>query len=541
MPVLRVRNFDGLVPRTDAYELADNQAQVSLNTKLYSRELRPWRGPAVVGSPFHDGTIYKLYNYSGGHTWLNWEADVDVALSPQADTGDIRFYYTGDGAPKKSNYVMAQGADPPETYQEMGVPAPVAPPTLTLTTDGTGTEQTRAYVYTFVNTFGSIQEESAPSPPETITVKPNGSTVTLSLFDDQPSGAYSFTHIRIYRSVTGASTSSYQFVAEIPISTPTYADSLTVAELGGVIETIGWRPPPSDLKGILNVGSGTGVLAGFTGNTVCFSQPFFPHAWPIAYQLTVPYRIVGLGAIGSAVVVMTDGYPYIVNGGTPGSMYVERVPILEPCVAKRSIVPMGDGLIYASPNGLVNIGAGARGNTTIPLFHREEWQALSPQYIQAGALANKYVAVFTDGPKINRALVFDPSDTPSLCEVAVAGRAVHVDTRDAKVYYVNELGTAINELDGNAAIPLPYTWRSKRWRFPQAIPWSALKVEGDHGEGTLVVNIYGDGVLVQSVSPTSNEPVRLVSFKPLDFYFELIGTRGVRSVTFATSVAELRQ
>lgn len=540
MPRVLVNQFDGVVPRTEAHELADNQAQVAQNTKLYAGELRAWRGstqditaPAAIANV---KTVYKLYDYANNSQWLQWTSDVDVALSPIVDNGDIRFYYTGDTAPRKSNYAMAAGAQ----FQDMGVPAPIAAPTLAYTTPGTGSNQTRAYIYTFVNAFGVVEEESAPSPPTQITIAGLGSTVTVSLFDTPPAGNHNWTKIRIYRSVTGNSTASFQFVAEIPVGTASYADSLTVAQLGAALDTVGWRPPPADMQGIVNLGSGTGVLAGFSGNTVCFSEPFFPHAWPLAYQLTVPYKIVGLGVIGSSLVVMTDRYPFIISGGAPGAMLSERVPILEPCVSKKSIISNEAGVIYASPNGLINLGSDTRGNVTEALFHREEWQALQPANLIGAVIGRRYVGAFNTGPMAGQAIVLDPSDKPAMCQVSMSGpKAVHVDSKSANVWFVNATGAGFFQLDIDQVNLLTYTWRSKRWYLPVETSWSVAKVRATYTTGAASIAIYADGALVGTINPASDAPIRLPAFRCREFFFEVTGTRSIQSIQFATSVREL--
>lgn len=543
MPRLVVENFDGIIPRTEPHQLGDNQAQVAQNAKLYASDLRPWRGTAqdiLVTARTNALTIYKLYNYAGASTWLQFLNDVDVALSPTVDTGDVRFYYTGDGSPRKSNYALAQGTNPPHAYYEMGVPAPVAAPTLTLTVAGSGSNQTRAYVYTFVHAFGTLEEESAPSPPTTITANVIGSTVHLSLFDTPPAGNYNWTKIRIYRSVTGNSTASYQFVAEIPLATTTYDDTLTVAQLGEALSTLGWRPPPTDLTGIVNLGSASGVLAGFSGNTVCFSEPFFPHAWPLAYQIALPYKIVGVGAVGSSLVVATDRYPYIISGGVPGQMQVERVQLLEPCVSKKSIASYADGVVYASPNGLVTIGASARDVSTRALFHREEWQALVPSGIIGAIYDTRYIATFTTGPQAGTAYVLDPTDTPALSQVdMLTAKAVHVDSKTGSVWLINTAYTGIFQLDIDQVNLLTYTWRSKKWNMPIATSWSVCKVRGDYTTGAANIALYVDGALVTTITPTDDQPIRLPPFTAREFFFEVVGTRRIQQIQFATSVREL--
>jgi hypothetical protein len=193
VPSLKISNFDGVVPRMSATMLAENQAQVADNVKLYSRELRYWKGPTLDYTPSTlsgTKTIYKHYvdpTASPAYYWLTWSEFVDVGLSPTTDTSDYRLYYTGDGAPKKTNaaLIVAGSGDYPQTWLEMGVPAPLTAPGLTRVGGGAVVE-TRAYVYTYISTFGALTEESAPSPPATVGWG-TGNSITVDTFAAVPS------------------------------------------------------------------------------------------------------------------------------------------------------------------------------------------------------------------------------------------------------------------------------------------------------------------------------------------------------------------
>lgn len=536
MPTLRVDSFDGLVPRTSATMLSDNQAQVADNVKLYARELRAWRGPELAYTPSVTPlTIYRLYNFVGDSMWLTWPSLVNVATSPINDNGEARVYFTGDGVPKKTTYALAMGSNPPATSLALGLPEPIVPPSITLTTDGTGTAQTRAYVWTYISQFGTLYEESAPSPADTVTVKPTGATVTVT-FGSLPTGTTGVTARRLYRSVTGTSSTSYQFVAEVPIATPSFADTLSAAFLGGVLETIGWRPPPEDMQGMTNLASGTGVLAGFYNNVVCFSEPFYPHAWPVAYQLTVPFKIVAIAPFGSSLVVMTDRFPYIISGGSPGSMSMEQVPIIEPCVSATSVVVGDSGVMYASPNGLVAIGYNSRNVTTKDLYTRDEWEAIGPENLVGCMLNGRYIGSLSGSD----ALVLDAENVPALSMLALDATAFHVDSHSAEVFFVGADGK-IYELDALAADLLTYTWRSKRWQVPRGLALSSMRVDADYTTGSLTVKVYGAGSLLATLTPSSLSPFKIPPMRVRELELELTGTRIVRSIAISTTVAELQE
>jgi len=595
MPTLKVLGFDGVVPRTSPTMLEDTQAQEANNVKLYSGELRYWQGGDLeqISPTTNPATIYKLYGSGTDFEWLTWDVPVNVTPGPLDDVSDYRVYYTGDGPPKKTNYALAtSGAGPyPTDWLHMGVPAPSAPPTVNVTGSGSGASQSRAYIYTYVSTFGALSEESAPSPPSSIvTVQATGNTVTINSFAAAPSTNYNITSIRIYRTVTGTTTDSYLFVAEIPIATTSYVDAVTAANLGEALPTLGWTAPPVDLQGLTTLPGGT--LVGFENNTVYFSEPFFAHAWPIAYALSIPYKIIGLGVFGATVVVATERYPYLIHGGIPGAMSMERVPIIEPCVSARSIVSTTGGVVYASPNGLVMIGPSERGLMSGHLWRHDEWQALTPALMVGAAWDDKYVGIF---PTLGQsAIILSSGDRPALSTLAIYATATYVDDKQAELYYADIADSGIYKLDALEGLPLTFEWKSKRFVLPQATTFSAMKLDAEYDqiedfnaylrelERTIIANnaaflnpmdarvndlvlnftqmngspymenlpqreslravqvlLYGDDELKATFNMTSWDPVRIPPFKCRALEFKIIGTIYTRSLTLATTVQEL--
>ena len=595
MPKIAIQGFDGLVPRMSATMLADSQAQTATNVKLYSRELRFWRGSTLQAATVVAScqSIYKFYASASNIYWLTWgNVGVSVLPAPVTDTTDYRLYYTGDGAPKKTNETLAStGSGPmPRAWRYMGVPAPVAAPTVA-PSGGAGTPESRAYVYTYISTFGAVSEESAPSPPSAIISAPLGATVTVNAFSAAPTTGYNITAIRIYRTVSGQQTDSYQFVAQIAIATTTYADSLTAAQLGAVITTIGWDTPSANLAGMIPLPSG--AFAAFDGNTVYFSEPFFPHAWPAKYALNIPAPIVGLAAFGTSIAVMTTRYPYIIHGVVPGSMSTERVPSLEPCVSARSIITAQFGVLYASPNGLMQIGSYQTAIQTNALFRRDEWQAITPDFINAVSYDNKYFAFYPITATNVSSFILSQDDVPALSKLEIRASAVHADGRQARLYYLNPVDNSIYQMDSDDLNPMTYTWKSKRFALPLGTTFSALKLDGDFGQVSLAtaynasiaaviaanqalfanplkgavdaaalnvydlngsilgnspptagarqaqVLIYGDGTLKATLLVSNWNPVRIPPFRSRDIEVQINGNISVRSVSLATSVTEL--
>lgn len=604
MPYIQLQNFSGIVPRTGPTQLDASQAQIAVNVRETSKELRSWKKEVFEYTPNYANvqTIYKLYNTSSGaYRWLEWTTDVDVVVGPVGDITESRIYYTGDGAPKKTNWALATtsgaGTKPfPNAYYNMGVLAPAAAPTL-VKSGGSGTVyEDRAYIYTNVSTFGSVQEESAPSPAGTVnTVEPNA-TVTVSGFSSVAVSGYNITSRRIYRSVTGTGSVVYAFVVEIPVATASYADTVLAVNLGGTLESLYYTEPPSTLQGI--VAMANGILAGFTGNQVWFCEPYLPHAWPANYMMTVNDEIVGLGVFDSSVVVLTKHQPFVITGTTPGGMSQAKLPMMQPCVSKKSITTDQYGILYASPNGLVSIGSGTQDVVTTALYTREEWQTLNPSTFVSKVYNNLYIGFYTAGG-VTQSIVIARGDVPPLFVLDYSASALYIDHSNASIYAVSTVDNLIYQLDADTNNNTFYEWMSKKFVMPNPVNFAAFKVIANYdyiSDGaaynalvasiiaanqalfasasgnlqsalnantlnslpvngsilttipgspattrTITIFVYGDGSLIYTTGVTNQEPIRLpATTKAYTYEIKISGNVPVRGFDMATSIGELR-
>jgi hypothetical protein len=486
MPTIKIDKFSGIVPRTGPTQLEGNQAQVARNVRLNSQELRSWKEKTKVYQPTTPNvrSIYKLYNnITGAYKWLEWPTDVDVIQGPVADLSESRIYYTGDGAPKKTNWTLATtngtGSAPyPNSYLNMGVPNPVGAPTLVASSTTAPTED-RAYVYTYVSTFGNVLEESGPSPAANVTVSVAGATVTVSGFSAAPTTNYNITHRRIYRTIVGANSVTFAFVAEIPIATTSYVDNKLVTELGETIQTLYYEPPPSDLAGLVSMANG--MVAGFRSNEVWFAEPYLPHAWPSQYMVTVDSEIVGLGVYDTSLVVLTKNRPYILTGTNPESMSQVKLPLNQPCVSKRSIASDQFGVLYASPNGLVSIGTGQQDVVTTPLYTRDDWQQINPITMLGTIWNNLYIGFTLTGDSVG-AIVLSRGDIPPLFTLEFQANAVYIDRSNSEFFAVSNVDNAIYQLDSDIINDTFYEWLSKRFILPNPMSFGALKIKADFSD-----------------------------------------------------------
>jgi hypothetical protein len=530
--MISITNFAGMMPRRNAALLPDNAAQNAQNCTLWHGDLRPLKSPLTVITPTAlGGAIRSIYRIGMSlpetQFWMAWTADVDVVRGMIANDTSERTYFTGDGVPKVTNLQMATqgGTSYPVNAYALGVPAPTVAPTC-LASDTTAPNETRAYIYTYVTAWG---EEGMPSPPTRVVVS-STAAVALSGMATAPTGNYNITSKRIYRSQqTAGGTAIYEFVAEIADAGITFNDTLTGTQLGEELTTLTYAMPPADLAGLVALPNG--IMAGFSGYDLYFCEPFLPYAWPEAYRLTADYPIVGLGVFGSSLLVCTKGSPYLVSGVHPDSMSMERIELDQACVAKRSIISIGGGVMYASPDGLVYVGAGGSRVVTQELYTREEWQALNPATIEAYFHDGKYIGMFSSGG----GFILNSLEDASLTFFDEAVTAGYADKINDALYLC--IGGVIKKF--NAGTDKSYTWRSKKFQVAQSPAPACVRVDADTYPVTL--KLYADGVLKHTETVANERVFRLPKgYRPREIEMELSGTARVRLLAVANKPMELK-
>lgn len=245
--------------------------------------------------------------------------------------------------------------------------------------------ETRGYLVTYVTNW---DEESAPTAPSDLVELDQNDSVTVTR--PAPHQGRNIVGWRLYRSSTTNTGAAWQLVVDesasyavkkngafayFDINQATHTDSAKQEELQETLQTATWAEPPENLKGL--VGLPNGIMAGFFDKTLCFSEPYQPYAWPIEYQHSLKYRIVGLGVFGQTVVVLTEGHPYYASGADSASMSVQELENPQSCVAKRTIVPVEGGVMFASPDGLCIASPSGVEVLTYAAFSKEDWAQLA--------------------------------------------------------------------------------------------------------------------------------------------------------------------
>lgn len=572
-----LHTFGGMTPAFDDRLIGPEVAALAQNAWLYSGKARGIVVPKSLHTCSLSGTgrVYRIpasygrASYPFGSTWLEFaDPDTNVIHAPVFNDTFDRYYWASTSlAPKYNTRARIDAASAPWL---LGIPAPAVAPTCAVV-GGTAAAVTRSYVYTWVSAYG---EEGAPSPPLVKTGAPDGSwnlTLTAAAAGDLGTNRNLAT-VRIYRTIVSATgVATFFFVAEQAIATTTYSDTATDATVAANDELLStsWTEPPSDLAGFVMMPNG--IIAAWRSNEVWFCEPYRPHAWPASYVLTIEFPVVGCGVVGQTLVVCTNSAPYTISGVTPSAMTESKLPAVEPCLSRGSIVSSPAGVYYASLNGLMLVSPGKVDNITKDTVSKDKWQTLTLGSPLRGAmLGSAYygfgvirTGVFDTGSFESTAfaqqdysgafsgVLLDPGNTQfgfSILTSTDPTVNVQNDPWSNELYIIR--GDVVLWLDqGDESVALaPFLWRSKIFQLPfrQNLGAACLYFEiptVDPGAGNYgVVRTYADGVLVHTHTITKSGLVyRLPSGFKADFWqFEIEASVEVLSLAVAGTVTELR-
>ncbi|MDE2096973.1 MAG: hypothetical protein KGL39_06990 [Patescibacteria group bacterium] len=602
MTGIRIQGFMGQVPRMSLRLLDPSQAQVSDDAYLFNREIRAWRGYTVVATPFNGVNTQAFYRYINSSVtyWLDWATLVRVARVPVTGDTKNRIFWTGDGAPKKAgNDIIAASGQPP--FWNMGVLNPTAAPTAAKASGpSSGTQRAVSYVITNVTAWG---EESGPSPAVVVTLF-DGDTITVTRGAQTPAAAYNIVAWNVYRTITGASgVATYYYVGQqATFATTTFSDAVTDANLvkqGGFpsVNQATFVEPPTDLDGLTMMPNG--MLAGFSPSLkqVCFSEPYFPHAWPTNYRRGLVDAPVACGAADNMLVVATTGKPQTFIGNDPSLMAGSTLAALQICTSARSLAESPFGVVWATPDGIFMMGLGATPQfISRNLYDKRAWQAHQPGGVFATIYDGRYYGF---APGEARVLVLDPQEPEQeLTHLTVSPSALFSDFNADGLYMA--LNGKIIKWDTDVFSYRQYDWRSKIFTEDRPTNKSAgrvlftvppfagvtyvdfptynaarnnvlannqgmfslsyagaafgarafgrnafgaddfIDVPPDIGTG-ITLKVYGDGVLRATVQIMDQNPVRLPSgYLAMQWELEVLGKVNVREIAVVNAMDEFR-
>ncbi len=439
--------------------------------------------------------------------------------------------------------------------------------------------RSRAYVFTYVTEHG---EEGPPSPASNIIdVLPEEATVRLTITQSAAAPALVgqpelIDTVRVYRTATGSQDTRFLFVGSLPMdggvsednpnlvwqtapvgTAPLTSfvgvidDSTDSVELGEELPSLTWCPPPSSPDGMALMDNGFFVI--WKGDTLYFSEPYMPHAWPEAYRRVLDEVIVSVATRGKMLVVGTHAQPRIGTGVDPSAVTINKAGIHAPLVHRKAMIDVGIGIAYPSTDGLVLI-AGTATYVTQALYDKKKWLEV---------IAGRDKAIYHD----NRYLMFGEGKDPLMLDINSGSIEASILTDqfnaaaidDDELLIIMKAGSVWNDVrtfnDVDVAITSG-TWRSGLIRMPKPITFGVAQLLADNYPVTLKLyrpnpttfdgtnfDISEAALTFDTYTVTGEEPFRLndIGFLNEHWVIQIEATSRVQELVVCSTMDELRQ
>lgn len=497
---MRLRVFNGEVPRLPADRLPEGYAALARNCDFAKGELRSLKGLGVEHLADPAARPVRGLFTDNGIRFFAWNKPTRAYLAPTIDDTVRRVYYqTHDAgvrvAQTDTMKTLANQPGPPTESWAVGVTAPAAP-SVVVSGTGTGDLETVALVLVAINIWG---EESAPSPPVTVE-RSRGQTIEISVTHAPTTGQVPLQGLLVYRTYPSTQSSDYYLLQETAFLPTTGNDFLiedtsVEPQSSVILESADWDLPPPDAGNLSYPGNGFFCVS--LGKDLIFSEPYRPHAWP--YRMTFPAGVVGVIEIEGGVLVTTQKGSYMVLGSSPEQMTQQFFPVKQAGVSDTAIAHVDGSAVYATNDGLADIFGGQPSiSTSQSLFLREDWRAryrasllnmrLAAHDGRVLALIDPTYPIAASGESFLLKLDEAEGALSRLAPGTTLYSAVRADSTDT--LYVGT-ATGFAEFEGGVG-GLSMTWQSATIRYAAAVAFAAGRIICT---GTIQVEVLAAGVV----------------------------------------------
>jgi hypothetical protein len=379
----------------------------------------------------------------------------------------------------------------------------------------------------------------------------------------------------------------------------TQGEAVTDANLGTETFQYLGRRCPDNLTNLRQHPNGFFVAS--LNNTLYFSEPYGPWAWPEDYEIPLPAQIKGIGVYGQTIVVCTDANIYTFSGNHPTSLYKQKGPY-QPCLSQRAVAETDLGVMFPALEGFQLVDAtGEPRNVTADTFKPEDWEDYELETMH-GTFYNKAYYGWYKSDTYEGSIIIDflnksittgqdyhyagnvsiangifrtiypsnPADT-SILNIAkwdkdeTSYRNFTFRTkRYVMEYPVNfKVAQIIMDLDwyadvltaagGDLETLNATTWATTDWGYALGGPMNDFMANDQDMNGDDLFNIaslglqayiefkvYVNGILKWTKQVTSNDMFKLPrGFKDKKWEFEMVGMIPVKRLTIATSTEEI--
>jgi len=403
-----------------------------------------------------------------------------------------------------------------------------------LSSDGTltyewGIVETRAYVYTMVNSY---LEESAPSLANVVSVTyldyVEVTTTVPSFTGYSPRSA-----TNIYR--TFGTNPTYFKITTTSLGSNVYKDeTYKSSDIGVALPSLEWDLPESGMTGLVPMPNG--FFAAFKGNMLYFSEPFRPHAWP--YAMSFPNTIVGICPDAQSLVVTTNAGAHMVLGSLPSNMSQQKLPLPQAGTAQRLMVNLEGAVAYASSDGIVLV-QGSQSTMTLSqkFYSREDWRTTF------ASISDDARFGYTDGYLVMVSSAEAKGIIIRLDEAA--GTLTQFNETFDSMFYLPitdtlyySKGANVYRLRDGAAAYYTLDWWSKEFTMPNYTNFGAFFIRCT---ASTAVTIYVDGVSWHTFTAAATGYYRLPAGKRALRWSVRVQTAGkIEEIAMAESMSEFR-
>lgn len=344
-----------------------------------------------------------------------------------------------------------------------------------------------------------------------------------------------------------------------------FVDDFNYRSLLTTLQSTEYEKPPERLQGITVVQSN--ILAGFVGNDLYFSEPGAYHAWPSQYRRSFEYDIVALAYVGGMLLVLTDGYPYIVEGSTPETMVPQKMAVMYPCMSAASVTQTSFGVVWATHDGLAVFTTGGTQLLTKIVHHSDTWnEAIDPTEVVGTVFKGNFIGSSESAALTLESLESADGTGLSFVDLDFTFTSAWYDPEGNKLYAVSGTNGDIYQWDDLSQARMTARWKSKVFVTPMPVNLGAAKVVADYdGEGesplwedvediwqtsdlqwdggaVVTFNLYVDKKLLFTTTRTDSGVFRLpAGYKSDTFEIEVLSPVRVRSVHIADTPLGLQQ
>lgn len=336
----------------------------------------------------------------------------------------------------------------------------------------------------------------------------------------------------------------------------TFTDDFSYLSLLTILRSTEYEPPPATMQGLVALHNQ--MMAGFVGNDLYFCEPGQYHAWPSQYRISFEYDIVALASIGGVLLVLTKGYPYVVEGSYPATMIPQKLAVMYPCVSAASVVATSFGVVWATHDGLAVYGNGAQLLTKV-VHSSDTWNAdVNPEEIVGAVFKENYIGSTNTAALTLEALEGEGGTALSFVDLDFQYTASWYDNETNALY--TAVGTAgdIYRWDTPSTQNMTLRWKSKVFITDAPMNLGAARVVADYspiGEspiweetdynweaadfrweegGPLVFNLYINKQLIFTTNRFNSSIFRLpAGYKSDTFEVEVYSDVRVRAIHIA--------